>query len=236
LDNPPSPWFGPFPIPTFRFLLMIVPTIGCMSIGDATRRSDLMAIAATFDDRGERNDIGGWAGGGEPAAWPQRRGNHVRRNARLSRFTPNLTPLLDVVLQLVTFFMMLVHFGTRVEGETLLVNLPEVPAALPSRDLAIDRLAVAIDAAGRLMVDDQLIDSPTSRQWWAAQARDRRLARAATGLGRAAADTLPTVVIVRADRAATYGAVRRVLAEAQSQGFQTFSVIVKRDRGAGGSP
>ena len=31
---------------------------------------------------------------------------------------PNLTPLLDVVLQLITFFMMLVHFGSRLEGST----------------------------------------------------------------------------------------------------------------------
>ena len=29
---------------------------------------------------------------------------------------PNLTPLLDVVLQLITFFMMLVHFGTQAGG------------------------------------------------------------------------------------------------------------------------
>ena len=194
-----------------------------------------MAIAATSDDRGMTGDSNGWGRDGGAAAWPERRGNRVRRDARLSRFNPNLTPLLDVVLQLVTFFMMLVHFGTRVEGETLLVNLPEVPAALPSRDLAIDRLAVAIDASGRLMVDDQLIDSEASREWWAVQARDRRLARAATGLSRDTADTLPTVVIVRADRQATYGAVRRVLADAQSQGFLTFSVIVKRDQGEGGS-
>ena len=41
-----------------------------------------------------------------------------RRTATSSVLSPNLTPLLDVVLQLITFFMMLVHFGTRLEGAT----------------------------------------------------------------------------------------------------------------------
>ena len=36
--------------------------------------------------------------------------------------SPNLTPLLDVVLQLITFFMMLIHFGSRLEGATKAVR------------------------------------------------------------------------------------------------------------------
>ena len=43
---------------------------------------------------------------------------------------PNLTPLLDLVLQLITFFMMLIHFGNQLEGETRAVRLPVAPAAL----------------------------------------------------------------------------------------------------------
>ena len=38
------------------------------------------------------------------------------RTASPTAANPNLTPLLDIVLQLITFFMMLVHFGTRLEG------------------------------------------------------------------------------------------------------------------------
>ena len=34
-------------------------------------------------------------------------------------FQLNLTPLLDVVLQLITFFMMLIHFGTKIEGAAI---------------------------------------------------------------------------------------------------------------------
>ena len=46
------------------------------------------------------------------------------------RLDMNLTPLLDVVLQLITFFMMLVHFGTQIEAADREVRLPVAPAAL----------------------------------------------------------------------------------------------------------
>ena len=39
---------------------------------------------------------------------------------------------------------------------------------------------------------------------------------------------LPTVVILRADRDASYGMVRRTLAEAQERGFAQFSLVVLR--------
>ena len=76
-----------------------------------------------------------------------------RRGGDSGTLNPNLTPLLDVVLQLITFFMMLIHFGTRIEGATRAVKLPVTPAALPGADLAIDRLTVAIDDRGRLLVE-----------------------------------------------------------------------------------
>ena len=134
---------------------------------------------------------------------------------------PNLTPLLDVVLQLITFFMMLVHFGTRLEGATKAVRLPLAPAALPGSDLTFDRLAVVMDARGRLLVGGQWLDEDgrrrvVGRAGQVAQGGPRDPA-ATRG---AADDELPTVVILRADRAASYGAVRRTLADAQEQGFR----------------
>ena len=150
------------------------------------------------------------------------------RSASPSAANPNLTPLLDVVLQLITFFMMLVHFGTRLEGSTKAVRLPVAPAALPGSDLTFDRLAVGLDARGRLLVDGQALDEVASAVWWAEQARARRAGLEALGDSGAAADDLPTVVILRADRAASYGAVRRALAAAQDQGFAHFSLVVLR--------
>jgi biopolymer transport protein ExbD len=144
--------------------------------------------------------------------------------------SPNLTPLLDVVLQLITFFMMLVHFGTRLEGATKAVRLPVAPAALPGSDLTFDRLSVLLDARGRLQAGGQWLGEEAAATWWAQQARARKAGLEALGDRGAASDELPTVVIVRADRSASYGAVRRTLATAQEQGFAHFSLVVLRRR------
>ena len=154
-----------------------------------------------------------------------------RRNRKTSTANPNLTPLLDVVLQLITFFMMLVHFGTRLEGTTRLVRLPLAPAALPGSDLTFDRLSVILDAQGRLLVGDKSLEEADANAWWAQQAKSRRSGLETLGGPDAAAENLPTVVILRADRAVSYGAVRRTLVAAQEQGFAHFSLVVLRSRG-----
>jgi biopolymer transport protein ExbD len=157
---------------------------------------------------------------------------HRRRTSSSSVLNPNLTPLLDVVLQLITFFMMLVHFGTRLEGATKAVRLPIAPAALPGSDLTFDRLGVAMDARGQLLVGGRALDEEAASAWWADQAKTRRAGLEILGEPAAAArDDLPTVVILRADKAASYGAVRRALAEAQEKGFAHFSLVVLRRSG-----
>jgi len=169
----------------------------------------------------------------------------MSRSSSAHVLNPNLTPLLDLVLQLITFFMMLVHFGNQIEGETRAVRLPVAPAALPGADLALDRLAAVIDAQGNLLVDGQVLQGDAATAWWKGQAQARRAGlelmqtEPAAAAGRADAPTLrlqfngfdpgaelPTVVILRADREASYGAVRKTLVEAQSQGFANFSLVV----------
>jgi biopolymer transport protein ExbD len=155
-----------------------------------------------------------------------RRTRHVTSNV----LNPNLTALLDVVLQLITFFMMLVHFGTRLEGATKAVRLPLAPAALPGTDLTFDRMAVAMNAQGKLLVKGRELDDEAATTFWANEAKARRAGLEVLGEGATADNELPTVVILRADRAASYGAVRRALAEAQDKGFAHFSLVVLRSR------
>lgn len=139
----------------------------------------------------------------------------------------NLTPLLDVVLQLVTFFMMLVHFGTRLEGAAMEVRLPVAPAALPGGKPAVDRLVVGLDPRGRLLIGDEVRDGFAADAWWAEEASRRRAGLAALGQS---ADEIPTLVVIRADRAASYGVVRRAMTEAQARGFANFTLVVLRSR------
>ena len=105
------------------------------------------------------------------------------RHETSSVLNPNLTALLDVVLQLITFFMMLVHFGTRLEGATKAVRLPLAPAALPGTDLNFDRLAVAMNAQGRLLVKGRVLDDEAATAWWAAEAKARRAGLETLGEG-----------------------------------------------------
>jgi biopolymer transport protein ExbD len=128
----------------------------------------------------------------------------ARRNnlASSNVLNPNLTALLDVVLQLITFFMMLVHFGTRLEGATKAVRLPLAPAALPGTELTFDRLAVAMNAQGQLLVKGKSLDEEAANAFWADEARARRAGIETLGEGATALENLPTVVILRADRSA----------------------------------
>ena len=142
---------------------------------------------------------------------PRRAG---RRRGLADRADPNLIPLLDVVLQLIAFFMMLVHFGTRIKGATEAIRLPEAPAALPTSDPGLERLSVALDAKGRLLVDGKALDPAAASQWWADQAERRRAGLALVGAS--SRTELPTLVVVRADRSASYGEVRRMLQTAQA--------------------
>jgi biopolymer transport protein ExbD len=151
------------------------------------------------------------------------------RSRQSASLSVNLTPLLDVVLQLITFFMMLIHFGTKIEGQTAAIRLPSAPAALPGGDVGLDRLVVGIDAKGKLLAEGASLDADSAAAWWLEQGRKRR--GGLKVLGRAPAE-LPTQVVIRSDRDASFGAVRGMLTKAQDQGFARFSLIVLR----GGQP
>jgi biopolymer transport protein ExbD len=137
---------------------------------------------------------------------------------------------LDVVLQLITFFMMLVHFGGGLDGTTKGVRLPLAPGTLPSTELANDRLVVSIDSHGRLLLDGDTLEFGAASEWWTEQATKRRAGLEALEKDALSAHELSTAVILRADRATSYGAVRRALAEAQENGFANFSLVVLRSR------
>jgi biopolymer transport protein ExbD len=124
------------------------------------------------------------------------------RIATSSILNPNLTPLLDVVLQLITFFMMLVDFGTRLGDASYAVRLPVVSTASPSANLSDDRLAVSVDAEGRLLVGHDTLEAGAASAWWSEQARARRAALHTLGEDAGTpGEQLSTVVVILADRA-----------------------------------
>src|SRR6516165_121315 len=63
---------------------------------------------------------------------------------------PNLTPLLDVVLQLLMFFLMCVNFVTRQVNES--IQLPVMQSARPMDKRGTDVLYLNLNAAGEVEV------------------------------------------------------------------------------------
>ncbi len=76
-----------------------------------------------------------------------------------SNADPNLTPLLDVVLQLIMFFMITVNF-VRVDQISEQVDLPIAQAAVPMEKTAEDWEFLNINRDGRLMGSMEPMNAP----------------------------------------------------------------------------
>src|SRR6516225_1334285 len=96
---------------------------------------------------------------------------------------PNLTPLLDVVFQLITFFMLVINFSN--ENYDARVRLPVAGSARPVEEaekVAEDRLVLNVDKKGQLLMSGQLLSASKARQEIRHQAQLVKLNLTAAGL------------------------------------------------------
>lgn len=134
------------------------------------------------------------------------------------RAEPNLTPLLDMVFQLITFFMLVINFkGASLD---LSLKLPVLGSARPlERTGKIEPVILNIDADGHVKIYGELIDIEPYME------REARLSRAQLSLsGAESKGDLPGVVIIRADRAAPFRLVNHVITTCQNNGYRQFSL------------
>lgn len=129
---------------------------------------------------------------------------------------PNLVPLLDLVLQLVMFFMMVANFVMEENDQS--IKLPLSQMAKPIDDTGPDVLHLGIDEAGTVLVvgrkpmtrDDEVVTFLRDT----ADANRRRMAsRHETG-------DLKTLVIIRASRDCTYQKIYMVMRRCQEAGLR----------------
>jgi biopolymer transport protein ExbD len=134
---------------------------------------------------------------------------------------PNLTPVLDMVFQLITFFMLVINF--KAASYDLSLKLPVIGSARPmeSGGGKPDLLVLNIDSQGKLIAfgQEQEID-----RFIAFEAQNRRDTLASAGQPLADGAPLPTTVVVRADKATSFKLVNRILKECQEHGYQSFSL------------
>jgi biopolymer transport protein ExbD len=133
---------------------------------------------------------------------------------------PNLTPLLDMVFQLITFFMLVINFkGASLD---LSLKLPVLGSARPlERHGKLEPLLLNIDAEGRVTVQGKKIDV---EQFITREARFLKNQLQILGTPIDKDGELPVPVIVRADRSAPFHLVNHILKICQDQGYRQFSL------------
>jgi biopolymer transport protein ExbD len=136
------------------------------------------------------------------------------------RADPNLTPMLDMVFQLVTFFVMVMTFKSAEIDFNL--SLPVVGSARPvSTEGRTGVLVLNIDAAGNLRTTQPIRDLDGFVR---IQSQATLLATHMTPADLEAGGELPTTVVIRADRATPFGKLNRVIKTCQQNGFRKFAM------------
>jgi biopolymer transport protein ExbD len=139
-------------------------------------------------------------------------GSHQALNAE-----PNLTPILDMVFQLVTFFMLVINFKAASLDTSL--QLPVIGSALPVEGGDRDMLVLNVMRDGKLRMYGESRDVDTCITEEARTARQNAVAASAKAL---AHNELPTTVIIRADRTTPYHLIHHVIQSCQAHGFRNF--------------
>jgi biopolymer transport protein ExbD len=138
---------------------------------------------------------------------------------------PNLTPLLDVVFQLITFFMLVINFSN--ENYDQRVKLPVAGTARPvdeSERASEDRLVLNVDSEGRLIWQGKTLPTNEAVAEIKHQAELVRLNLRAAKQKVDAAAGLPTTVVLRADRDTPFTRLYSLITACQGSGFHKFSL------------
>lgn len=139
---------------------------------------------------------------------------------------PNLTPLLDVVFQLITFFMLVINFGN--DNYDQRVRLPIAGSARPLDDSAQavneDRLVLNVDRQGHLIMTGVVLSPQKAIDEIKHQADLVKLNLKSAGIKLNATKDLPTTIILRADRDTDFSSLYRLITACQANGFRKFAL------------
>ena len=137
---------------------------------------------------------------------------------------PNLTPLLDVVFQLITFFMLVINFSN--ENYDQRIRLPVAGSARPlgKEQVARDRLILNIDREGRLLLGGEVFDPERAAREIRLQADLVRLNSKAAGVKLEPGADLPTTIVLRSDRQTPFGQLFRMITTCQAANFRKFDL------------
>src|SRR5262245_15591082 len=134
---------------------------------------------------------------------------------------PNLTPILDMVFQLITFFMLVINF--KAASMDLDLKLPVIGSARPvDTQGQEDLLILNINAQGQLRVYGQLI--PDIAAYISNEAQASLLVARAKNPTIKAGDELPSTVVIRADKSTPFAMLNRAISKCQEHGYRKFAL------------
>lgn len=134
---------------------------------------------------------------------------------------PNLTPILDLVFQLITFFLLVINFKSA--EMDLSLKLPVIGSARPVETHGQRGLLVLnIDNAGDLKIYGRPIKNIEG--YIRNEAQASMLQNRMTPADLEAGEELPTTIVIRADRATPFRMINRVIRACQDNGFRNFAL------------
>lgn len=137
-----------------------------------------------------------------------------------NRAEPNLTPILDMVFQLITFFMLVINFKAAALDMSL--KLPAVGLAKPVEIKGQELIVLNINSQGEMMsLGREIRDMPN---YIASEASAVLLAANKYNAKLKPGDELPATVVIRADRKTPFRYVNAVITRCQENGFRQFSL------------
>lgn len=131
---------------------------------------------------------------------------------------PNLTPILDMVFQLITFFMLVINFKGAALDQSL--QLPVMGSARPLEWKGeFQPLVLNVDLEGRVRVYGQPLPV---EQYVAGEARE--LKDQLKDAGRKLDGELPVPVVLRADKGVRFHLMNHAIKVCQEHGYRQFSL------------
>ncbi len=141
----------------------------------------------------------------------------------------NLMPLLDLVLQLIMFFMITVNF-VRVDQFDESISLPLASESVPLDTAAEDWIFLNLDGAGRLVGSMGSLALDTPEKLKVHLIRERQ-SHEETAKERGKTGEIKIVIILRADKNTKYGDVWSCLSSCQRAGFKHWQLRVMKPAG-----
>jgi biopolymer transport protein ExbD len=132
-----------------------------------------------------------------------------------------MTPILDMVFQLITFFMLVMNF--KAAAMDLDLKLPVVGSARPVDTKGQeDLLILNINSEGELRVYGE--HKKDIKNYLAGEAQASALVARQKNRDFKPGDDLPSTVVVRADRRTPFQLLNNVISACQEQGYRKFAL------------